>query len=207
MMIIAIPTGRLGNQLLTYLYQKKVTSSLFEPGRLLSFKDEAKQLTFIFVKPSDVITYVERGDADVGMVGSDLLSEKNRPIYDLMDLNIGICSLIVAGLNPNVLKQEVIQVATKYPFLAQQYFASKNQATEIVYLNGSVELAPLMDVADVIVDITETGKTLKDNGLTIFDTIMNVSAHVVTSRATYILKHDAVSSFITQLRRPTHATL
>jgi ATP phosphoribosyltransferase len=207
MMIIAIPTGRLGNQLLTFLDQKKVTSTLVEPGRLLSIKDEPKQLTFIFVKPSDVITYVERGDADVGIVGTDLLAEKNRPIYDLMDLNIGICSLIVAGLNPNVLKQEVIQVATKYPRLAQQYFASKNQATEIVYLNGSVELAPLMDVADVIVDITETGKTLKDNGLTIFDTIMNVSAHVVTSRATYILKHDAVSTFITQLRRPAHATL
>ena len=207
MMIIAIPTGRLGNQLLSYLYQKKVTSTLFEPGRLLSIKDEPNQLTFIFVKPSDVITYVERGDADVGMVGSDLLAEKNRPIYDLLDLTIGKCSLIVAGLNPKVLKQEVIQVATKYPRLTQQYFASKNQATEIVYLNGSVELAPLMDVADVIVDITETGKTLKDNGLTIFDTIMNVSAHVVTSRATYILKHDAVTTFITQLRRPSDATL
>lgn len=207
MMIIAIPTGRLGIQLLTYLYQKKVTSTLLEPGRLLSIKDEPKQLKFIFVKPSDVITYVERGDADVGIVGSDLLSEKNRPIYDLMDLNIGICSLIVAGLNPKVLKQEVIQVATKYPRLTQQYFANKNQATEIVYLNGSVELAPLMDVADVIVDITETGKTLKDNGLTIFDTIMNVSAHVVTSRATFILKHEDVSTFINQLRRPTDATL
>jgi ATP phosphoribosyltransferase len=207
MMIIAIPTGRLGNQLLTYLDQKKVTSTLLDPGRLLSIKDEPKQLTFIFVKPSDVITYVERGDADVGIVGSDLLEEKNRPIYDLLDLKIGICSLIVAGLNPEVLKQEVIQVATKYPRLAKQYFASKNQATEIVYLNGSVELAPLMDVADVIVDITETGKTLKDNGLTIFDMIMNVSAHVVTSRATYILKHDAVSTFIAQLRRPANATL
>jgi ATP phosphoribosyltransferase len=207
MMIIAIPTGRLGTQLLTYLYQKKVTSSLLDPGRQLSIKDEPRQLTYIFVKPSDVITYVERGYADVGIVGSDLLEEKNRPIYDLLDLNIGLCSLIVAGLNPEVLKQEVIQVATKYPRLTKQYFASKNQATDIVFLNGSVELAPLMDVADVIVDITETGKTLKDNGLTIFDTIMSVSAHVITSRATYILKHDEATTFITQLRRPSDATL
>jgi ATP phosphoribosyltransferase len=201
MMRIAIPTGRLGNQVITLLDQQKVTSSLLNPGRKLIIIDKEKALTFIFVKPSDVTTYVERGYADVGIVGSDVLAEKNRPLFELLNLPIGICSLILAGSNPEVLKQEIIKVATKYPRIAQQYFTSKNQMIDLVPLNGSVELAPLIQVADVIVDITETGKTLIENGLTIFDTIMPVSARLIASRSSYVLNHDKIMTLTNQLRK------
>jgi ATP phosphoribosyltransferase len=193
MIICAIPTGRLGQQTLQLLFEKQVTQTLLDPKRKLILVDEFASITYIFVKPSDVITYVYSGNADIGIVGSDLIEEEKKPIYELLDIGIGACDLVVAGKDINILKQkEVLRVATKYVGMTKAYFESINQDIDIVDLKGSVELAPLMDVSDIIVDITETGTTLKENGLHIFKTIQHISARLITNKSSYVLKHDAL---------------
>lgn len=195
MLTCAIPTGRLGKQVLSLLFEKGVTSTLIEPQRKLTYTDEEKKITYILVKPSDVITYVTSGYADIGIVGSDLIKEESQHMYELLDLRIGKCKMIVAGLESHLSKdKEVIKVATKFPNITKTYFESKKQAIEIVYLNGSVELAPLLKLSDIIVDITETGTTIKENGLHIIDTILDVSARLITNPASYVLKNNDIKA-------------
>jgi ATP phosphoribosyltransferase len=191
MITCAIPTGRLGEQTLQLLFDSQVTKTRLDPKRKLIIIDELSGIRYIFVKPSDVITYVYSGNADIGIVGSDSIEEEKKQVYELLDLNIGRCDLVVAGKDMNILKQkEVLRVATKYTSMTKAYFESINQDIEIVDLKGSVELAPLIDVSDIIVDITETGTTLKENGLIIFKTIHHISARLITNKASYVLKND-----------------
>lgn len=191
MITCAIPTGRLGEQTLDVLFQKQVTKTRLDPKRRLIIIDETTKIRYIFVKPSDVITYVYSGHADVGIVGSDLIEEEKKPIYELLDIGIGACDLVVAGNDFNILKQKkVLRVATKYSSTTKAYFESINVDTDIVDLKGSVELAPLIDVSDIIVDVTETGTTLKENGLQILQTIQHISAKLITNKASYVLKYD-----------------
>jgi ATP phosphoribosyltransferase len=195
MITIAIPTGRLGKQVLSLLFEKNITSEHIEPQRKLTYIDAKRHITYILVKPSDVITYVTSGYADLGIVGSDLITEESQHMYELLDLKIGMCKMIVAGLDAYTYRhKEVLKVATKFPEITKAYFKSKKQDIDIVYLNGSVELAPLLKLSDVIVDITETGTTLHENGLHIFDTILDVSARLITNPSSYILKQDIIQS-------------
>ena len=188
MMTCAIPTGRLGKQTLEMLFHQGVTKTLIEPGRQLQIEDQASYLTFLFVKPSDVITYVTSGLADIGIVGSDLIEETKADIYELLDLNIGKCQMIVAGLNEKAyVENDHLVVSTKFKNTAKSFFKTRHQTIEIKPLSGSVELAPLISLSDVIVDITETGTTLKENGLKILDTISQVSARLICNQASFYL--------------------
>ena len=194
MMTFAIPTGRLGKQTLELLFNQRVTTTLIEPGRQLQIEDQTSNLTFLFVKPSDVITYVTSGLADIGIVGSDLIEETKADIYELLDLNIGKCQMIVAGLNEKAyLENDHLVVSTKFKNTAKSFFKTRNQTVEIKHLNGSVELAPLIALSDVIVDITETGTTLKENGLKILDKISDVSARLICNQASFYLNKKAMN--------------
>ena len=196
MMTFAIPTGRLGKQTLELLFNQRVTTTLIEPGRQLQIEDQTSNLTFLFVKPSDVITYVTSGLADIGIVGSDLIEETKADIYELLDLNIGKCQMIVAGLNEKVyLENDHLVVSTKFKNTAKSFFKTRNQTVEIKHLNGSVELAPLIALSDVIVDITETGTTLKENGLKILDKISDVSARLICNQASFYLNKKEMDTF------------
>lgn len=201
-MTIAIPTGRLGKQTLSLLYEKGVSSELIDPQRKLIVTDAVTTYTYIFVKPSDVITYVTSGYADLGIVGSDLIQESNAHIYTILDLKIGICKMIIGSKKETNYKHlDVIKVATKFPNIAKSYFDSIQKRCEIVYLNGSVELAPLLKLSDVIVDITETGTTLKENDLVIQETIGEISAHLITNPSSYIFKQEDIETIKHKLSR------
>jgi ATP phosphoribosyltransferase len=202
MMTCAIPTGRLGKQTLEMLFKQGVTNTLIEPGRQLQIEDQASYLTFLFVKPSDVITYVTSGLADIGIVGSDLIEETKVDIYELLDLKIGKCQMIVAGLNEKAyVENDHLVVSTKFKNTAKSFFKTRHQTIEIKPLNGSVELAPLISLSDVIVDITETGTTLKENGLKILDTISQVSARLICNQASFYLNKKEVDTLKERLSR------
>ena len=199
-MTCAIPTGRLGKQTLEFLFKQRVTTTLIEPGRQLQIEDQDSNVTFLFVKPSDVITYVTSGLADIGIVGSDIIEETKADIYELLDLNIGTCQMIVAGLNEKAyVENEHLVVSTKFKNTAKSFFKSRNQTVDIKPLNGSVELAPLIALSDVIVDITETGTTLKENGLKILDKISDVSARLICNQASFYLNKKEMDIFIERL--------
>jgi ATP phosphoribosyltransferase len=200
MMTLALPTGRLGDQVVSLLKKAKLLDEDLVINRQLLIQTNGLRL--LWVKPSDVITYVTSAQADIGIVGSDVLLEQQPLVFDVLDLNIGLCSLILAGLDDRARQPSTqpIKIATKYTYLTQQYFDSINQPIEIVSLKGSVELAPLIDVADGIVDITETGRTLKENGLTILQTILPISARLIVSQPSYYLKTDAIERIRKQLQ-------
>ena len=157
-----------------------------EKSRKLIFTDEKNKIKFVMVKASDVPTYVEYGAADIGIVGKDTLMEEGRNLYEMINLKFGACKIVVAG--PQKLKDGLNQlnhkrIATKYPNIAKDYFQNKKgQTIEVIKLNGSVELAPLVGLSDVIVDIVESGRTLKENGLVIIEEICEVSARFIVNR-------------------------
>lgn len=195
MMTLAIPTGRLGDQALQLLKKAQFLDAEFEPKRQLRVTTPFFQL--IFVKPSDVVTYVESGQADLGIVGSDVILETSPMIIEYLDLGIGRCQMMMAARpNFNPLDPpEILRVATKYPTITSTYFAEKNQKIELIPLKGSVELAPLIDLSEVIVDITETGRTLQENGLSIVETLFTISARLIIHEPSFYLKKAAIESF------------
>jgi ATP phosphoribosyltransferase len=157
----------------------------------------------MFVKPIDVITYVENGVADVGVIGKDSILEEEADVYELLDLGFGKCKFSIAGYPGNVLHQKdtVLRIATKYPKVTSSYFQKRNQPIEIIKLNGSVELAPLVGLSDVIVDIVETGSTLKANGLVILEDMIDISAKLIANRVSYRFKYDRIKGLVDQLER------
>ncbi len=176
--------------------------------RKLIFTNEEQKLRFFLAKPSDVPTYVEYGAADIGIVGKDTLLEEKRSLYEVMDLGIGRCRMCVCG--PPEAKEmlqhnEIIRVATKYPNIAKDYFSNqKNQTVEIIKLNGSVELAPIVGLSEVIVDIVETGSTLKENGLAVLEEICPLSARIVVNQVSHRMEHERISRFLTDLNGAMH---
>ena len=172
--------------------------------RKLVFTNEELKLKFFLAKASDVPTYVEYGTADIGIVGKDTILEENRKTYELLDLGFGKCRIAVAGrkdIADNIYKKNNLRVATKYPNIAKEYFYNQKQQTvEIIKLNGSVELGPIVGLADVIVDIVETGSTLKENGLVIIDEIEQVSARLIVNRASMKMEYDRVAEITRKLR-------
>ena len=201
----AMAKGRLAKDSLKLFEQIGITCEEMKDKdtRKLIFTNEELGMRFFLAKPSDVPTYVEYGAADIGIVGKDTILEEGRNLFEVMDLGLGKCRMYVCGpesagelLNRN----EIIRVATKYPNIAKDYFSSeKNQTVEIIKLNGSVELAPIVGLSEVIVDIVETGSTLKENGLTVLEEICPLSARVVVNQVSLRMQHERIDDFLTKL--------
>jgi ATP phosphoribosyltransferase len=156
---------------------------------------------FLMAKPSDVPTYVEHGAADLGVAGKDTLLEERRDLYEVFDFGFGRCKMVVAGPGQNLTPAEArLRVATKYPVIAAEYFNTRGIGVEIIKLNGSLELAPAAGLADVIVDITETGSTLRENGLAVIDEITELSARLIVNRVSMKLKYERITELIRKLK-------
>jgi ATP phosphoribosyltransferase len=201
----ALAKGRLADKTMALLEQLGITcDEMKEDSRKLIFTNEELKFRFFLAKATDVPTYVEYGAADIGIVGKDTLLQANRNLYEVLDLNMGKCRFAVAGYaeaKALLNKNNDLRVATKYPNIAKEYFyQKKHQTIEIVKLNGSVELAPIVGLADVIVDIVETGSTLKANGLEVLEDICPISARMVVNRVSMKLEHERIAAIISGLR-------
>ncbi len=191
---IALPKGRLGEKVYA-MFEKAGFDcpSIKETNRKLIFTNEEKKLRFFWVKPPDVAIYVERGAADIGVAGKDILLEYSPDVYELLDLNIGKCRMAVAAkkdfCDDN---SKTLRVATKFSNIAKNYYNKKCRQIDIIHLNGSIEIAPILDLSDVIVDIVETGKTLLENDLMPFETIVPISARLISNKASYGFKQDKI---------------
>ena len=193
---IGVPKGRVLKQLAPLLRAIGVgTDDVLADDRRLVRVDPATGLRFLLLKPDDVPTYVEYGAADVGIVGRDVLLEREYDLYLPVDLGIGKCRLVVAGFPDRPPPSRVLRVATKFPRIAQRHFASKGIPVEIVFVQGSVELAPLTGLADVIVDLVESGETLRQNGLAPLEHIADVTSVLVANRASFKLEHARLAPF------------
>ena len=198
---IAIAKGRLHAESLALMARAGLSvSSEMIASRRLAVEDESGQYRFIFVKPSDVPVYVEHGIADCGIVGRDVLMESEADVLQRLTLTIGGCRMVVAALSDLRLSSYgMIRVATKYPRVAARHFGARGMSVEIIQLAGSVEVAPLLGLADCIVDLVETGQTLRENGLRIIEEIAESTARLIVNRASYHLKAEAVASLIDSL--------
>lgn len=203
---IALAKGRLAKQTLALLEQSGITCEEMKDKdtRKLIFVNEELRLKFFLSKTSDVPTYVEYGAADIGVVGSDTILEEGRKILEVLDLELGQCRMCVAGpasARELLQNNEIIRVASKYPKIAKDYFYNKkHQTVEIVKLNGSVELAPIVGLSEVIVDIVETGSTLKENGLEVLEEICPLSARVVVNEASMKMQRERITEIIRNLK-------
>jgi ATP phosphoribosyltransferase len=179
-----------------------------EGGRKLIFENEELKLRYFWVKPSDVAIYVERGAADIGIVGKDILLEYEPDVYELLDLKMGKCRMAVAAKNGfRDGPRRTLRVATKFANIAAGYYLSKGRDIDIIHLNGSIELAPILDLSDVIVDIVETGTTLKENDLSVIETIVPISARLIANKAGYKFKQALIQPLISGLAGQTEETI
>lgn len=180
-------------------------SGYHDASRKLIFTDEAGKIRFFLVKPADVPTYVEYGAADMGIVGKDTLLEEGRHLYEVLDLGFAACRMVVAGPAELVGKLDSLsskRVATKYPRIAREYFEHKRrESIEVIKLNGSVELAPLVGLSEIIVDIVESGRTLRENGLVVLDTIAEISARMVVNRVSMKMESERINRIVNGLRK------
>jgi len=203
---VALGKGRLAKQTLALFESIGITcEEMKDPDtRKLIFTNEELKLRFFLAKGPDVPTYVEYGAADIGVVGEDTILEENRNIYEVLDLGFGKCRMCVCGPKEaeDLLKHhELIRVASKYPRIAKDYFYNtKNQTVEIIKLNGSIELAPIVGLAEVIVDIVETGSTLRENGLVVLEEVCPLSARMVVNQVSMKMEYERVTSLIEKLK-------
>jgi len=200
MLTIAIPKGRILEEANSLMKKANIIKEDVKEGRKLIESRSQDGIRFILAKPQDVPTYVKYGVAEVGIVGKDVLLEWGERLYELMDLNIGICRLSICG-KPNITcdRGEMPRIATKYPKITANYFRNKGQQVEIIKLNGSVELAPILGLSDYIVDIVSTGRTLKENGLVELEQIANISCRLIANQATYHLKNKVIEELVSRL--------
>lgn len=198
---IAIAKGRLQKPVLEFLETAGISMAVEDVlSRRLAIDDQAGEYRFLFVKPADVPTYVEHGIADCGIVGRDLLLESTSDLLQPLTLSVGRCRIVVAAQTGDLLPNSgVLKVATKYPRVTAEHFGARGAPVEIITLAGSVELAPVLGLADCVVDLVETGETLRENGLQVIDVIAESSACVVVNRASFHLKAEAVGRLITRL--------
>jgi ATP phosphoribosyltransferase len=204
---IAIAKGRLQAETLDLLSRAGLgLSSETISSRRLAVEDESGRYRLIFVKPADVPVYVEHGIADCGIVGRDVLLESAPDLLQPLNLNIGACRIVVAATrNPPANQPGILRVATKYPRTAARHFGSRGVAVELIQLSGSVELASVLGLADCIVDLVETGNTLRENGLKIIEVITDSTARLVVNRASYQLKAEAVGQLVQSLEKTMEA--
>ncbi|MFI2959265.1 ATP phosphoribosyltransferase [Priestia sp. JSM ZJ58] len=200
LLTIAMPKGRIFEEAAELLRQADFQlPPEFDDSRKLIVDIPEENMRFILAKPMDVTTYVEYGVADLGIAGKDVMLEEERDVYELLDLNISKCHLAVAGL-PNAKKSEIAQkVATKYPNVASTYFREQGEQVEIIKLNGSIELAPLIGLADRIVDIVSTGQTLKENGLVELEHIEGITSRLIVNPVSYRLKDERIDDLVNRL--------
>lgn len=192
---IALPKGRLGEKV--YARFKAAgypCPAIEEENRKLIFENEEAGVRYFWVKPSDVAIYVERGAADVGVAGKDILLEYAPDVYELADLGLGKCRMCVAAKKDFRDRMDrVLRVATKFPRIAGSYYAFRSREIDIIHLNGSIEIAPILGLSDVIVDIVETGKTLLENDLEPKETIVPISARLIANKVGYKFKHEQIT--------------
>ncbi len=200
MLHMALAKGRIAKTVMKRLAEGGfVFPDYSDDSRKLIFTDDKERIRVTFVKSPDVTVYVRRGAADAGIVGKDVLMEDGEEdVYEVMDLGIGKCRMAVSGIKGNqaVMNKRILTVASKYPTIARQYFAGRFQPIDIIKLNGSVELAPLVGLSDVIVDIVETGTTLKENGLEAYDYFMDFSARLICNKVSYKMKQEELKEFM-----------
>ncbi|WP_206459796.1 ATP phosphoribosyltransferase [Anaerovorax sp. IOR16] len=202
MLNIALPKGRLGDQVYELLerigYDCK---SIYEENRKLVFENIENGVRYLLVKPSDVAIYVEHHAADIGIVGKDILLEHQPDVYELLDLNLGKCRMAVAAKNNYVEdKDRTLRVATKFVNIAKDYYAGMNRDIDIIKLNGSIELAPILGLSDVIVDIVESGNTIRENNLKIIDEFKQISARLIANKSSYIFKNEMIGQMVEKLQ-------
>lgn len=203
----ALAKGRLANKSLEMFEKIGITCEEMKDknSRKLIFTNEELKMRFFLAKANDVPTYVEYGAADIGIVGKDTILEEGRKLYEVLDLGIGRCRMCVCGPEParEYLKHhELIRVATKYPSIAKDYFYNKkHQTVEIIKLNGSIELAPIVGLAEVIVDIVETGSTLRENGLAVLEEVCPLSARMVVNQVSMKRENERITEMIRDMKR------
>ena len=203
MLNVALPKGRLGEKVYD-LFEKAgyECESIKENNRRLTFENPEKEVRYFWVKPSDVSIYVERGAADIGVAGKDILLEYEPDVYELLDLDMGKCRMAVAapkGFRDNT--ATTLRVATKFSNIASKYYQLKARDIDIIHLNGSIELAPILGLSDVIVDIVETGKTLLENGLEPIEDIVPISARLIANKASYGFKQAQINDIKNKLQQ------
>ena len=201
MLNIALPKGRLGEKVYNLLKKAGYACPAIEdPGRKLIFENPEPKVRYFWVKPSDVAIYVERGAADLGIAGKDILLEYRPEVYELLDLGLGKCRMAVAG--PRDFREKTgrpLRIATKFPHIAAKYYAGKGRDIDMIKLNGSIEIAPILGLSDVIVDIVETGKTLKENDLEVLEEIVPISARLIANQAAYQFQYEAIRTLVRSL--------
>ena len=205
MINVALPKGRLGEKVYD-LFEKAgyPCPSIKEPNRKLIFENEECGIRYFWVKPSDVAIYVERGAADLGVAGKDILLEYEPEVYELLDLGIGKCRMAVAAKKDfRDDTDRALRVATKFSKIAAEYYLSKGRDIDIIHLNGSIELAPILGLSDVIVDIVETGTTLKENDLVTMDTVVPITARLIANKASYQFKNTEIDRIVQMIAQQT----
>ena len=201
MLNVALPKGRLGERVYRlFALAGFGCSGMMEEGRRLIFEDEALGLRCFWVKPSDAAVYVERGAADIGVAGKDVLMENEPDVYELLDLHTGLCRMAVAareGFRDAPVKN--LRVATTFPNIARTYYAGRGRDIDIIRLNGSIEIAPILGLSDVIVDLVETGTTLRENNLRVIATVAEISARLIANKASFKFKGDRIQEIVQAL--------
>lgn len=193
---IALPKGRLGEKVYAMFAKAGFECpAVLEESRKLIFENEEVGVRYFWVKPSDVAIYVERGAADIGVAGKDILLEYEPDVYELLDLNVGKCRMAVAAKKDFYDdRRKTLRVATKFGRIAAKYYASLGREIDIIHLNGSIEIAPILGLSDVIVDIVETGTTLKENDLEAMETIVPISARLIANKASFQFKQEQIEA-------------
>ena len=198
---IALPKGRLGEKAYALLKNAGFECpALEQPGRRLVFENPEKGVRYFWVKPSDVAIYVERGGADIGVAGKDILLEYQPEVYELLDLKLGKCRMAVAAKTDFIDDpRKQLRVATKFTGIAADHYRRKGRDIDIIHLNGSIEIAPILGLSDVIVDIVETGKTLKENDLAVIETVVPISARLIANKAAYPYKNKEIDALVAKI--------
>ena len=201
MINIALPKGRLGDKVYDMFERAGFECpSIREKSRKLIFENTEAGVRYFWVKPSDVAIYVERGAADIGVVGKDILMEDKTNVYELLDLDVGKCRMAVAGPKGfSYDRDNELRVATKFVNVAREFYASSGTDIDIIRLNGSIELAPILGLSDVIVDLVETGTTLRENNLEVIEEIAQISARLIANKASFKFKTDQIENIVQKL--------
>ena len=202
MVNVALPKGRLGEKVYQMFEQAGFDCpAIKEHNRKLIFENEQAGVRFFWVKPSDVSIYVERGAADIGIAGKDILLEYKPDVYELLDLQMGKCRMCVASKRDfRDDPEKTLRVATKFTNIARTYYSARCRDIDIIKLNGSIELAPILGLSDVIVDIVETGTTLLENDLVPFETIVPISARLISNKVSYKFKYNEIAAIVAGLK-------
>lgn len=202
MLNVALPKGRLGEKVYAMFESAGYECpSIKENNRKLIFENKEKQIRYFWVKPSDVAIYVERGAADIGVAGKDILLEYSPDVYELLDLNLGKCDMAVAATNDFYDDGEkTLRVATKFTKIAADYYSKLGREIDIIKLNGSIEIAPILSLSDVIVDIVETGTTLKENNLSVLTKFLPISSRLISNKSSFNFKNAQIEDIVNSIK-------